>query len=205
MTVLTSLAFVIVVAISDRVEAAYQRNYVSSVSSDHWELLDIISTEETLYSVWGSGSNDIYIVGQNDTILHFDGLSWQLTSSGINIYFYDVWGNNANSVFVVGDSGTVLNYDGVNWQTKNIDTNEYLIGIWGINMEDVFVSGCQPGLWVYTDRYNGNNWTEMDYSGCVRDLWGSSSADVYAVGLFGIRHFDGSAWNDINLSDYPLL
>lgn len=35
-------------------------------------------TQETLYAVWGSATNDIYAVGDNGVVIHYDGASWSV-------------------------------------------------------------------------------------------------------------------------------
>jgi hypothetical protein len=35
-----------------------------------------------LMSVWGTSSNDVYAVGSNGTILHYDGTAWSQMASG---------------------------------------------------------------------------------------------------------------------------
>ena len=50
------------------------RNSISSLAYD--------STRETLYGVWGSGPKDVFAVGSNGTILHYDGRAWKPLTSG---------------------------------------------------------------------------------------------------------------------------
>ncbi|MBI1178809.1 hypothetical protein GC207_15360 [bacterium] len=35
-------------------------------------------TQKTLYAVWGSNTNDIYAVGDNGIVIHYDGTSWSV-------------------------------------------------------------------------------------------------------------------------------
>ena len=49
--------------------------------------------------IWGSSSSDVYIVGTNGSIAHFNGSSWQKVESGErnpNFRFTDVWGSTKN-------------------------------------------------------------------------------------------------------------
>ncbi len=61
-----------------------------------------------LFGVWGSGPNDIYVVGDQGTILHFDGQKWSSQVSGTQVRLNSVWGSGPNDIYVVGDQGTVL-------------------------------------------------------------------------------------------------
>ena len=61
-----------------------------------------------LDSVWGSSGNDVFAVGNDGTILHYDGSDWSLMSSGTTVEICNVWGNTGSDVFAVGFSGTIL-------------------------------------------------------------------------------------------------
>ena len=71
------------------------------------------------------------------------------------------------------------------------------LGVWGRSASDVFLVGGPPGIiW----HYDGNSWEVMT-SGTehsLRDVWGSSDNNVFAVGHTStILHYDGSNWNSM--------
>jgi len=45
-------------------------------------------TAASLYDVWGSGPNDFWAVGNNGTVLHFDGSSWARQTTPIPCLLY---------------------------------------------------------------------------------------------------------------------
>ena len=107
-----------------------------------------------LNSVWCSSPTDVFAVGENGLILHFDGNSdklWTPMISGTTAYLFDVWGSSSSDVFAVGvsyDSTTkqskpvILHYNGTSW--SEIDTGMTvgsLNGVWGSASNDVFVVG----------------------------------------------------------------
>ena len=49
-------------------------------------------TEEYLLSVWGASENDVFAVGDNSVILHFDGKQWAPMQSGTENYLVKVKG-----------------------------------------------------------------------------------------------------------------
>ena len=65
--------------------------------------------------VWGSSANDVYSVGADGSILHYDGSSWSSMDSSTGYWLGGVWGSSASDVFAVGGNGTILHYDGSNW------------------------------------------------------------------------------------------
>ena len=142
----------------------------------------------SLDGVWGSSDSDVFAVGDNGTILHYNGTTWSRMSSGTNQYLFGVWGSSATDVFAVGDNGTILHYNGTTWSLMFSDPNKYLFGVWGSSDTDVFAVGLDGTIL----HYNGTTWIPMS-SGTDESLegvWGSSSTDVFAVGSSGtILHY----------------
>jgi hypothetical protein len=60
-----------------------------------------------LFGVWGGSAGDVYAVGDNGLILHFDGQTWQKQDSGTMAQLRAVWGSGGE-VFAVGVGGVVL-------------------------------------------------------------------------------------------------
>jgi hypothetical protein len=51
-------------------------------------------TSRNLLGVWGSSSNDVFVVGDNGTVIHYDGTTWSMMKSGTNKNLQDVWGSS---------------------------------------------------------------------------------------------------------------
>ena len=47
----------------------------------------------TVNRLWGTSSNDIYAVGTNGNIVHYDGTNWEKIESGTNLNIIDIWGD----------------------------------------------------------------------------------------------------------------
>ena len=177
-------------------------------------------TTDDLQAVWGSASNDVFAVGRNGRILHYDGSSWSDMSSGTSEWLHGVWGNSPSDVFAVGDDGTVLHYDGNDvdngtWTAMTSNTQRDLWGVWGSasvgtggKADDVFAVGNGGTILHYdgNDVDNGT-WTAMT-SGTTRALravWGSSSVnpvtglanDIFVVDCSEMYHYDGSTWTEM--------
>ena len=71
-------------------------------------------------SVWGSALNDVFAVG--NTILHYDGNSWNSMERITGNDLYGVWGSSGSDVFAVGNGGTILHYDGLQWHSVESGT-----------------------------------------------------------------------------------
>ncbi len=65
-------------------------------------------TNDDLNGVWGSSGSDVFAVGMDGTILHYDGIGWSALSGGTTWHLNDVWGSGGGDVFAVGDAGTIV-------------------------------------------------------------------------------------------------
>ena len=153
-----------------------------------------------LRGIWGSGPNDVFAVGDDGTIVHYDGATWSEMDSGTTRDLKGVWGGRPNDVFAVGGSGTILHYDGSSWSAMSSGTTCDLKGIWGTSGTDVYAVGCSSVF-----RWDGSNWSEMCHleptvshlPRLLHDIWGSSSTDIFVAGPYTITHYDGTTWSEI--------
>ena len=108
----------------------------------------------TLWSVWGSSSTDVFVVGDGSTIRHFDGVSWSRMNSGSESPEWPaaplsgraIWGSSSQDVFVVGggsrwysdtwydgQGSLLLHYDGTEWRPQATSVAlPYLIALAGV-------------------------------------------------------------------------
>ena len=77
-------------------------------SSDGWCWSNPLPQGNTLISVWGTASTDVWAVGASGTILHWDGSAWSGFPSGTTNVLYGVWGSASTDVWAVGQAGTIL-------------------------------------------------------------------------------------------------
>lgn len=129
------------------------------------------STPVSLNGVWGSGPNDVWIVGSPDTLIHWDGSALSTTTAGTKHTFFGVWGSGANDVWTYSTGDAV-------WHTNG------------------FHDGNAGWSSLATDPPTSPTWT-----GTVRAMWGTSASDVWAVGPWldnvsqpTVWHSDG--WHD---------
>ncbi|MGB2583395.1 MAG: hypothetical protein WBC89_04485 [Dehalococcoidia bacterium] len=101
----------------------------------------------TLFTVWGSSPADVFAVGDNGTILHYDGGSWREMRGGTSEILMCVWGSSSSDVFAVGLPETIFHYDGHSWVEMTSSTPEPLWGIWGSSPSDILAVG---GLFLGT-------------------------------------------------------
>ena len=60
-----------------------------------------------LNEIWGTSPSDVFAVGEDGVILHFDGTAWTVTTP-TRQPLIGVWGSSPGDVFAVGTGGTIL-------------------------------------------------------------------------------------------------
>jgi hypothetical protein len=168
-------------------------------------------TEENLRGVWGLESGELFAVGDNGTILYFDGDSWFRMESGTTANLVGVWAGAADNAVATGEGGTILYYDGVVWSPLESGTTADIGAVWGVVIAPWMRD--QLPLWLYAVgggppatilQFDGLQWQSIDTGGSdeLLDIMGWVSATggwpphLVAVGANGsARYFDGSSWN----------
>ena len=165
-----------------------------SLAAGQWESVKSGVTK-TVFALHGFEANNLWGVGADGAILHYGGLGWGQQASPVVENLYGVWGAVEDDVWAVGAGGTVLRFDGAVWEEDAIPgAFSDLRGIWGTSANDIFVAGgSYSGAW----HYDGTTWTKMTVPGAdLRDIHGSSSDSVWAVGRYGsIRYWNGTNWS----------
>ena len=149
-------------------------------------------TTQDILRLWGNSGNDVFAVGYEGTILHYNGTSWSAQNSGTTQDILSVWGNSASDVFAVGGNGVILHYNGTSWSALNSGTTTWLLGVWGNSGSDLFAVDINGSIL----HYNGTSWLKQINGDLLSGAWGSSDNDVFAVGYNGtILHSNGTTWS----------
>jgi len=181
---------------------SYLRNYGGEVLRYNGTSWSIVTSGTEYYAVWGSGSDDVFVVGYSGTVLHYDGWTWASMTSGTGINLKAIWGSGSTDVFAIGGGtfgygsgpAVIQHYDGWAWSPMVTGSTKDLMSVWGSSAQDVFAVG-DVGTILH---YAGVSWSAMPSgtSACLYDVWGSGSNDVFAVGNSGtILHYNGSIWS----------
>jgi hypothetical protein len=147
-----------------------------------------------LWDVWGSSRSDVFAVGEDGTILHYDGSVWSTQPSGTGSFLLGVYGTSSSDIWAVGGYGTILHYNGSAWSTvkalKTV-TPEYK-RVW---------AGSPSDVWAGNMHYDGSAWNETTGGGYA--IWGRSSSDVYGNATDGVwganlAHYNGKTWKTMD-------
>lgn len=160
-----------------------------------------------LSGVWGSGPDDVYMVGGDATtgaIWHYDGSEWAPdTSAPATDLLVWVFGFGPDDVWMVGEGGAILHGTAGSWTQLDAGTTEPLWGVWGSSPSDVWiVGGSAEGDTPTLLHYDGTDFTSHALApeqndrnaSAVFKVWGVGGR-TFAVGQDGlIIEFDGTQW-----------
>jgi hypothetical protein len=157
-------------------------------------------TAYPLNAVWGSSPEDIWAVGREGTIVHWDGEKWEKVDLSLpeDFIFWDIDGTDKNNVYAAGDVRNeyfkLFKYDGIDW--KEILTGENSVSI----QSQVYTprNGIVY-LMDYTHYKIENGVVEQIYlpaqRGAIYGLSGSGTNNMATVGVLSeVFHYDGSSW-----------
>jgi hypothetical protein len=156
-------------------------------------------SSDDLYAIWGTANNDIWVVGFNAKIYHYDGTAWTAAVNPTTKSMNALWGNASNNIWAVGATGTILHYDGTNWSSVVSPTTDVLTAIWGTASNNIWAVGDKGTIL----HYDGTNWADGGSTGGIfdtfYDIWGSGPNDIWAVGglanINKVYHYDGTSWS----------
>jgi hypothetical protein len=171
----------------------------------------------SINKMWGTNSNNIFIVGGSGTIVHYDGSSWQRMESGTQLRLTDIWGFPNRYIYIVGSSSSTL--DNVflvfkdNLLQQRVDDSIWRKkSVWGTAFDRLYIAGS--GLFYY----DGNELISLPWPSNlpfihVENLRGSEENNIFMVGHFGfVAHYNGSTWHyfseitrDITLQSVAVL
>src|SRR5262249_55810502 len=156
-------------------------------------------SENGLGGIWGDAANDMWAVGGNGMILHWNGAYWDPSISKLPTptdypRIIDTSGDRPENLWVLYNDGTVLHRNGQYWSfVRRVAEPQCsgVSGIWGVALDDYWVI-CKNGSQLH---YQGFGVISMIGSATdLRDIWGSSANELWTVGSINGRsavlHYD---------------
>ncbi|HMN50022.1 MAG TPA: glucosyl transferase [Ignavibacteriaceae bacterium] len=166
--------------------------------------------------LWGSSSSDLYAVGNNGNIAHWDGRKWTKIESGTTLNINDIWGDynqKTGEWEILAVSGNILH----GWQHERD-----ILSIKNKAVVKIYSEGVQwplSGVWfkpskkyyvvgsgIYQNQFLGNKWSgePLDITSYfTRIIRANDINDVLVVGAFGeVLHFNGYSWKSFMNQTY---
>jgi hypothetical protein len=155
--------------------------------------------------IWGTSDNNLYVVGPDGHIVHFDGTQWELLQTGSTLQVFDIWGvksegGGQDQILAVGSDGInkkLLSIQGTSiTSVTDSGLSASIFGVWFVPNQKYYVVGAGIGQ---KDILDNNLWS-VYRPGVVTSytsdgVRGNATNDVFVTGDFmEIVHFNGSTW-----------
>ncbi len=135
-----------------------------------------------LLDIWGSGPDDIYIVGRPGVLLHWNGTEWALQSLGTSETLTAVWGTGPTDVFVVGHKGLVYHFNGSGWSQMGSGTSRNRLLRRRGPGNAIYIAAKRRSLF----RLDGGNWVATPDTAMLYNAAGTAPEDTLLRSRFQI-------------------
>jgi hypothetical protein len=182
--------------------------------SNPWTLIyddDAAGPEDALHDILALSENELWVVGKNQQILHYQGSIWDPFSQIPGANLYGIWGASPFALTTVGFSPNlspiVLNHVGDQWISGEPFPPGLppLTDVWGVGTQRYFTGAAgqifQDDPVVHPDdRYHlavvtGGCPTGSEPSPALNSIDGASLDDILAVGDEAVlAHKDDQGW-----------
>ncbi|MFA5806648.1 MAG: glucosyl transferase [Melioribacteraceae bacterium] len=171
----------------------------------HWDGNDfkeyeISSTvfQSWINKIWGTSSSDLYIVGNNGNIAHYNSSNWQKIENNVSneLDFFDLFGRDETSpIYFIAASlyGNNRIIRLINSKFEDVPFNEIstLRSIWYAYSNKIYLAGS------YFFVYENGKWEKLKElsNQTTTSVRGTASNDIIVAGTKGIiNHFNGITW-----------
>lgn len=159
-----------------------------------WSLHTQLPDGDDLEDVAPVSSQDIWAVGDDGLIVHYNGTTWTTIPSPHGDRINALTMLSSTSGWAVGDGGKIIRYNGATWTQVSSPVTDHLNGIWMVSETEGWAVG-EAGKII---RYNGTSWSQFTDTGgnAWYDVQIVSSNDGWAVGNQGlIYRWNGTSWS----------
>ena len=161
----------------------------------------VYATKASLYAVWSSGPDDVWVAGEGIYHSVDGGKSWVVSTRNIGTH-RAIWGSGPDDVWVAGE-GVYHSVDGgKSWILRHgFGVGRGLHAIFGFGRpggSTIFIGG-EAGE-VSRSQNAGRTWELLPIFDVRKEiiaaLWGTSEKDLFAVGSLGnLWRFGGMFWS----------
>lgn len=156
-------------------------------------------SDRDLNGVWGSSPSDVWIVGDDHAIFHWNGTSFAIASAPVQgtADLFGIWGSGPSAVWVVGDHLKMF-WDGTQWKEQSALSMVW--SVYGTAANDVWVSDefytCHHAGWAILGEICPGTYP------VAAGLWGAAKNDYWMVEKWRpfFAHWNGSTWTEQQVS-----
>ncbi|MCK4233594.1 T9SS type A sorting domain-containing protein, partial [candidate division WOR-3 bacterium] len=181
----------------------------SILKYDGNEWTEIVGTPEALYELHGTSGSDIWFVGWNNYILHWDGDSLVQMTPPVFDCWWSVYCIAPDDVWIGGSEGDIIHWNGTSFEHYVSPLVAQVSKLWASASDDVWGVGTGRGSIIH---WNGTSWKAISHDALpdisdLRDIWAADLSNIWVVGgigfppgVGGIGYYDGNSWTQSTIS-----
>ena len=165
-----------------------------------------------IQEIWGSSPDDVYLVGTDGYVVHYDGEKYQKLSTGTTYDFNDIWGVGDTAVAVASNwlfdhtysyllrlvHGKTLAVP--EWNTRSLGRAHK--SIWFEHLNHLHVVGGFIQEWKGDEWWTYLSHNLTDLSAFSFKIRGNAENDFFISGDLGLLvHWNGNSWQRYNPFD----
>ncbi|HJN77509.1 MAG TPA: hypothetical protein QGF58_26545 [Myxococcota bacterium] len=143
-----------------------------------------IGDDEVFFKVWGSAEDDVWVISQSGTVLHFDGSEWSRTLLPDEPRLVTVHGSSEDDLVIVGGSSQGVIFerrDGAAWAEVEPTGTQPLMGVFLEDSQRGVASGMRGQV---VERLDGT-WSAVQGPRLIADWHGAWIDDTGRLWLAG--------------------
>ena len=166
--------------------------------------------DKTVNKMWGTSSEDLYIVGNSGLIAHYNGHSWTKIESGTDFPINDIYGLIDNPDYIFLTAGDTFKPE--QGMLLKLNLNKVSILTWDNTKptQSVYITNSYKyyvaGYYLYTNI--SNQWIKVENSipSFCNLIRGDGLNNIFAAcDNFKIAHYNGISWETINFNKIGIL
>jgi hypothetical protein len=150
--------------------------------------------------LWGSDSQNVYAVGINGQIAHYNGVLWTRIESGTDLNISDIWGipdgNGGFNKYLAADNAMLKIDANNNLSRIDAESGMIIISVWGVSNKMIYTAGAGVSI------YKNQDWERINIPGVqsIYRIRGENHNNICGIGSPGsiIYHFNGYSWQYMN-------
>ncbi len=164
-------------------------------------MLEAINAAPVLNCLDGSSEHDVYVVGLQGFVAHFDGKRWQRVTLNTDEHLTWVRCYGPDEVWICGYNGTVLKGNARQGFTDVSTVDEHQTWVCLSKYQDRVYLSNEDGLYVYDGQRIEEVQTGLTPE--LQDGWRVDHADgvLWSIGIKDLARFDGQRWERIHHPD----
>jgi hypothetical protein len=192
---------------------AFETNDIWYEAGTHWDGSQYktstlnISFPSHVNKIWGTSSNDLFIIGNNGLIAHRNAAgSWTQMTSNTTVDLQDIFGLDATHIWATGTNvsdghSVVLQYNGSQWTTLYDNANKPPLSffafstIWTSSSTFIYLAGGDYLRKLLLSSLNFGSPIEIGQRYMAHRIRGTASNDIFVAAEDGeCSHFNGNSW-----------